>query len=290
MPNSAPSSPPAASTFRFTSTWRASGSRPTGMPRWPCRSTSRTRASSASSRRRCWPSKAASTSGACASCATRPATSIDNAYKLRLRRQRRAAVRQSRRSAYPEFYTPQAVQQELRPAPRSVVRAEPSRRGLRRDLRGVADAGVELASALCRLAGDQEAGVHGRADAAAARQAAAGRRRERGRSAARACAQTLRAALRRKRAALRRRSPGVLRSRPAAAVLRRPGARTTVRPPRSSSAAHRRERPPDGRGLDRHLPVHDRPGARGHDRALPRAEAAPRAARGRRRARSSPCC
>ena len=32
--------------------------------------------------------------------------------------------------------------------------------------------------------------------------------------------------------------------------------------------------------LDRHLPVHDRPGARGHDRALPRAEAAARGARG----------
>ena len=35
--------------------------------------------------------------------------------------------------------------------------------------------------------------------------------------------------------------------------------------------------------LDRHLPVHDRPGARGHDRALPRAEAA--AGRARRQAR-----
>ena len=33
-------------------------------------------------------------------------------------------------------------------------------------------------------------------------------------------------------------------------------------------------------GLDRHLPVHDRSGARGHDRALPRAEAAARRARG----------
>ena len=34
--------------------------------------------------------------------------------------------------------------------------------------------------------------------------------------------------------------------------------------------------PPRRRELDRHLPVHDRPGARGHDRPLPRAEAAPR--------------
>ena len=42
----------------------------------------------------------------------------------------------------------EAVLQELRPAPRLVVRAEPSRRGLRRDVRGVAEARLALARAL----------------------------------------------------------------------------------------------------------------------------------------------
>ena len=49
----------------------------------------------------------------------------------------------------------QAVQQKLRPAPRQLVRAEPSRRGLRRDVRRVADARLRLAHALRRLASAQ---------------------------------------------------------------------------------------------------------------------------------------
>ena len=135
--------------------------------RWRCRSTSRTRGSSGSRRRRCWRSKAASTSGACASCATRPATSSTTPTSCACGGSA-ARCSAARRRPYPEFYAPKPVQQELRPAPRSVVRAEPSRRGLRRDVRGVADAGIELADALCGLAGDQEARVHGRADAVAA--------------------------------------------------------------------------------------------------------------------------
>ena len=51
---------------------------------------------------------------------------IDNAFKLRLRRQRRRVFGSSKKP-YPEFYTPQPVQQELRAASRRVVRAEPSR-------------------------------------------------------------------------------------------------------------------------------------------------------------------
>ena len=58
----------------------------------------------------------------------------------------------------------EAVQQELRAASRQLVRAEPSGRRLRRDLRGVAEPRVGLAHPLRRLAGAQEARVHGRAD------------------------------------------------------------------------------------------------------------------------------
>ena len=57
----------------------------------------------------------------------------------------------------------EAVQQELRAAPGCLVRAEPSRRGLRRDVRGLADPGERMAAAVRRLAGAQEARVHGRA-------------------------------------------------------------------------------------------------------------------------------
>src|SRR6185295_7298899 len=46
-----------------------------------------------------------------------------------------------------------SVQQELRAPPRAAVRAEPSRRGLRRDLCRLADAGERVAEALRRLAG-----------------------------------------------------------------------------------------------------------------------------------------
>ncbi len=70
---------------------------------------------------------------------------IDNVYKLRLRRQRRALFGSSA-EPYPEFYSTAAVQQELRAAHRSLVCAEPSGRGFRRDVRGLADAGVELGS------------------------------------------------------------------------------------------------------------------------------------------------
>ena len=71
-------------------------------------------------------------------------------------------------AAVPGVLRAAPVQQELRAASRSVVRAEPSRRRLRRNVCGVADAGIELEDALRGLAGDQEARIHGRADAVAA--------------------------------------------------------------------------------------------------------------------------
>ena len=52
----------------------------------------------------------------------------------------------------------------LRPASPSLVRAEPSGRGLCRDLCGVAAAALELADAICRLAGAEEARICRRAD------------------------------------------------------------------------------------------------------------------------------
>ena len=69
---------------------------------------------------------------------------IDNAFALR---RKRAAPRDLRQpdEAVPGVLHAEAVQQELRAAPRRVVRAESPRRGLRRDLRGLADAAVALA-------------------------------------------------------------------------------------------------------------------------------------------------
>ena len=64
----------------------------------------------------------------------------------------------------------QAIQQELRPAPRLLVRPEPPGRGLRRDLRRLADAQRHVAAAVRRMAGAAEARVHGRADEESRRQ------------------------------------------------------------------------------------------------------------------------
>src|SRR3982075_1564006 len=57
----------------------------------------------------------------------------------------------------PALLPAQSGQPELCPAPSALVRAEPSGRGFRRNLCGVAAAAVELADALCRMAGAEEA-------------------------------------------------------------------------------------------------------------------------------------
>ena len=88
---------------------------------------------------------------------------IDNAYRLRLRRQRRRMFGLPTKP-YPEFYTP-------KPYSKSFVlhldawyaQSHPGR-GLRRDLCGLADAEERMAAALCRMARAQEARIHGRAD------------------------------------------------------------------------------------------------------------------------------
>ena len=57
------------------------------------------------------------------------------------------------------------VEPQLRPASAPVVRAEPPRRGFRRDLRRVAEPALQLAQALPGMAGAEEAQLRRRADA-----------------------------------------------------------------------------------------------------------------------------
>ncbi len=59
--------------------------------------------------------------------------------------------------ALPALLPAQSGQPALCPASSALVRAEPSGRGFRRDLCGVVAAAVELADAVCRLAGAEEA-------------------------------------------------------------------------------------------------------------------------------------
>ena len=91
---------------------------------------------------------------------------IDNAYQLQRRPTRRRLFGDPN-TEYPEYLHAEAVQQELRAAPGSLVRAEPSGRGLRRDVRGLDGSAVDVGDALRRLAGAAEARVHGPADARA---------------------------------------------------------------------------------------------------------------------------
>src|SRR5688572_169489 len=135
-----------------------------------------------------------------------------------------------------------------------------------------------MAAAVCGVEGIAQARIHGRADAVAAQPAVARGEPRRGRSPAGAEAHPP-AALPQQAAALRRRLPELLRPRPAEDVLGRAG--VCESPHRSPvHRAHPPARPPRRLELDRHLPVHDRPGDRGHDRPLPGAEAAPRRQRG----------
>ncbi len=105
------------------------------------------------------------------------------------------ALRQHPR-ALPGLLLATPLQQELRHPSRQLVRAESSGRGLRRDLRGLAQPRLEVARALPRLAGLPEARVHGPADGRARRPAAASRRARsssiRCRRCARRCAATTR--------------------------------------------------------------------------------------------------
>ena len=63
-----------------------------------------------------------------------------------------------------ELLSAQSGEPEFRPASAAVVCAKPSGRGFRRDVRGLADAALELAQALRGLAGAEEAAIRRRAD------------------------------------------------------------------------------------------------------------------------------
>src|SRR5439155_10889646 len=67
-------------------------------------------------------------------------------------------------AALPAILPAESGEPPLRLSSAALVRAEPSRRGLCRNVRGVADAALELAQALCRMAGTQEIGICRRAD------------------------------------------------------------------------------------------------------------------------------
>ena len=124
----------------------------------------------------------------------------------------------------PRVLHAQALQQELRPAPRFLVRAEPPGRGLRRDVRGVAQPALAVARALCRLAGPEEARVPRRADAGARRPSAAPGVAPQAGAAAQP-EEDAAAALRPQARPLRLRVPQLLRPRSAAPVRRSRGRR-----------------------------------------------------------------
>ena len=94
-----------------------------------------------------------------------------------------AAVVRRDLQTLPALLSAEPRQPQLRPAFAAVVRAEPSRRGFRRDFCSVAAAALELAHALYRLAGVEEAQICRRADAGNRRQAAVPHQPGKGRSA-----------------------------------------------------------------------------------------------------------
>ena len=162
------------------------------------RSTSRIRGSRSSSSRRCSKSKAAIAESCLRILRHEAGHAIDNAYQLR-RRPTRRRLFGTPDDAVSRVLHAEAVQQELRPASRSLVRAEPSRRGLRRDLRRLARPAVDVGDALRGLAGAAQARIHGSADARA-RAARARRSRRSARSIrCRGCARRSREHYRKKR-------------------------------------------------------------------------------------------
>ena len=106
----------------------------------------------------CTRSRAATTSGSCASCVTRPA--MRSTLPLRLRR-RKALARGLRQGLAPLSFAlfAAARQPAFRTAPRPLVRAEPSDRGFCGDVCGVAAAPFALAQPIRRLAGTAQAGI-----------------------------------------------------------------------------------------------------------------------------------
>src|SRR5581483_3486991 len=120
----------------------------------------------------------------------------------------------------PALLPAQSGEPAICPASSALVRAEPSGRGFRRNLRGVATAALELADALCRLAGAEEARICRRADGGNRRQTAGGHDAGARRSVARAQPDAWRA-LPEEAGVLRLQAAEDLRPRSPAAVFRR---------------------------------------------------------------------
>ena len=181
----------------------------------------------------------------------------------------------------PALLPAQSGQQALRPASAAVVRAEPPGRGFRRDLCGVAAAALELADAICRLAGTEEARICRRADG-----------RDRGKAAADHDAGACRyagsaqpdagRALQEEAGVLRLYAPQDLRPRSLPAVF----SRSTASPLKAGFGADQAPSRPDqaiGRAMDGREPAYARCRARRDDLPLPRARPA------RRRPRTEAC-
>ena len=98
---------------------------------------------------------------------------MQHAYQLQRRRRWQQLFGPSSKR-YPRYYRPNPASQALCPASSALVRAEPSGRGFCRNLCGVVAPALELADALCRLAGAEEARICRRADGRDRREAAAG--------------------------------------------------------------------------------------------------------------------
>ena len=243
---------------------RRAGRRDSVLPRAPAAREARAGADARGRRRR-------PRVRACGSCATRPGTR--STTRTSFGGGRRAGGCSATRHAVSRVLHAEAVQQELRAAPRSLVRAEPSRRGLRRDVRRVARSGVDVGDALRGLAGAAEARIHGPADARAGAHAPEGQVEARSGSAARGCARRSASTTARSASTTASTIPTSTRAicatcspmRPQYA--KNPSAARFVRRIRKDARSH-------GGELHRQLPVHDRSAAREDHRALPRAEPA----------------
>ncbi len=137
--------------------------------------------------------------------------------------------------ALSELLSAQSGEPEFRPASAALVRAKPSGRGFRRDLRGLADAALELAQALRRLAGAEEAGICRRADGGDRQAEAQADAADRGRAAAHAAHDA--------RPSITRRSSSTIRS------MRRASTTATCcasSPTIRGTATRRRQRPSSG--------------------------------------------
>ena len=226
--------------------------------------------------RRCSRSKAASTSGACASCVTRPDMPSTTPSGCGCSRQRRHMFG-SPSKPYPEFYTPKPYSKSFvlhldawyaqsHPdedfAETFAVWLTPNSEWRQRYAGWQALNKLEYMDALMDSLRE-----HGAAGATTPRKSI------RSTTCARRCASTT--------ATSGATTASTTRTSTTATCG---GCSPTRRSSRNITAAQfiARIRRPVRRvvaELDRHLPVHDRPGARRHDRALPRAEAAPRRAR-----------